>query len=436
MPIVFVHGVATRDDGERYAARWQQIRTFLERYIAPAISANPAQVAIEPAYWGGLAATFAWDGASRPRSPLLGMGAAGDATPADQALTLAGLPETTRNLPAAAPTGGPGVLIAGGGGAAGSGGAGLRLKDLTPDQLSDLAVTALQGVVQEPKELALAAIAADTVAQDPETRRKLAAAPDQQQELATLRTLVEEAYRAEQQRQGVALIGQGALDWSQPFIDRIGEAADRAGSAPGFVLSRAVAELRKPLNDMITLFLGDVFTYLKFRGDPKEPGRIPLAVLKKLQEVQAKRTDEREPLVVLSHSMGGQLVYDLASTFIPQSPAFQDLRIDFWCASASQVGLFEELKLFAASDPQFSRQSNQAAPFPDRRYLGGWWNVWDHNDFLSFTVKSIFAGVDDAEFNTGLSLIHAHSGYIERPSFYRAFADKLVAAREENWWRP
>jgi hypothetical protein len=100
------------------------------------------------------------------------------------------------------------------------------------------------------------------------------------------------------------------------------------------------------------------------------------------------------------------------------------------------VGLFEELKLFAASDPQFSRQSNKAAPFPDRRYLGGWWNVWDHNDFLSFTVKSIFAGVDDAEFNTGMSLIHAHSGYVERPSFYRAFADKLVAAREENWWRP
>ncbi|HEY5985027.1 MAG TPA: hypothetical protein VIV12_01405 [Streptosporangiaceae bacterium] len=34
-------------------------------------------------------------------------------------------------------------------------------------------------------------------------------------------------------------------------------------------------------------------------------------------------------------------------------------------------------------------------PYPDRRYLGGWWNVWDHNDFVSYTGKAIFDGLDD-----------------------------------------
>ena len=58
-----------------------------------------------------------------------------------------------------------------------------------------------------------------------------------------------------------------------------------------------------------------------------------------------------EPLVVLSHSMGGQIVYDLVTHFLPRLDRYAGVRIDYWAAAASQIGLFEEMKLFLASDP-------------------------------------------------------------------------------------
>src|SRR3954447_4281773 len=81
MSIVYVHGVATRFADETYESHWDGIREFLARYIAPVISAT---CPISAAYWGDLGATFAWNGASRPRSLLLGQGA-----PATEPLTLA-----------------------------------------------------------------------------------------------------------------------------------------------------------------------------------------------------------------------------------------------------------------------------------------------------------------------------------------------------------
>src|SRR5690349_12940505 len=71
MPILYVHGVNTRSRDGFFA-----LRKYLERHIAPAISSDPKSVLIDDVYWGDLAATFAWDGESRPRSRLLGQGAA------------------------------------------------------------------------------------------------------------------------------------------------------------------------------------------------------------------------------------------------------------------------------------------------------------------------------------------------------------------------
>jgi hypothetical protein len=130
--------------------------------------------------------------------------------------------------------------------------------------------------------------------------------------------------------------------------------------------------------------------------------------------------------------MGGQIVYDSVTDFLPNGPD-KNLRVDYWCATASQVGLFEELKLFRASSSSYL--AGTPVPFPDRRYLGGWWNVWDHNDFLSFTVKGIVSGVDDESFDSGKGLTSAHSGYLVRPSFYRRLADKLARARNGGWGR-
>jgi hypothetical protein len=70
MPILYIHGVATRNrDG------FCEIKPYLQRLVAPVISPEPDGVLIEDVFWGDVAATFAWDGASRPKSRLLGMGA-------------------------------------------------------------------------------------------------------------------------------------------------------------------------------------------------------------------------------------------------------------------------------------------------------------------------------------------------------------------------
>jgi hypothetical protein len=41
--------------------------------------------------------------------------------------------------------------------------------------------------------------------------------------------------------------------------------------------------------------------------------------------------------------------------------------------------------------------------------------------------------VDDESFDAGLSLISAHGGYLQRPSFYRRFAEKLNQAKQKGW---
>lgn len=123
--------------------------------------------------------------------------------------------------------------------------------------------------------------------------------------------------------------------------------------------------------------------------------------------------------------MGGQIVYDLMTHFLPRMPEYQDMYVDFWCASASQVGMFEELKLFLESRPIFSAEHGNLAPFPDRRFLGAWWNVWDHADLLSFRAEGIFEGVDDTGFFLGESLQNDHNAYLKNANFYRTLAAKV-----------
>jgi hypothetical protein len=65
-------------------------------------------------------------------------------------------------------------------------------------------------------------------------------------------------------------------------------------------------------------------------------------------------------------------------------------------------------------------------PFP-HNFLGGWWNVWDHNDVLSYSVAGIVDQVDDESIDSGRSLLGAHGAYLERPSFYRRLAGKIEA---------
>jgi hypothetical protein len=414
MSIVYVHGVATRLGDESYQSHWEGIRELLARYVAPVISAS---CPISTAYWGDLGANFAWHGASRPRSMLLGQGAAGPAGGAAQATAMASLDPA--RLPAAAFAPVP-VLAAAGPSRRAP--ATIRVNDLPQRDLNDLLSTAISAEAQGAQRARMA-IAADEVVHDAATPARLAAQGSADEQLDELLRLVRE-------RAQPALAGQGAGGIWGTLRERLGESISRVAGAPGFAVSTVLGEIRRPVNDLATLFVGDVFAYLSRRGDATNPGPIPKLVIETLRAAKAAAPDE--PLIVLTHSMGGQIVYDLVSYFIPSCAP--ELRVDFWCATASQVGLFEEVKLFLASDPTYSASAGNKAPFPTP-HLGGWWNVWDHNDFISYTAAPIFERVDDEAYNSGVSIATAHGEYLARPSFYRRFAEKLERARETNWGR-
>lgn len=217
-------------------------------------------------------------------------------------------------------------------------------------------------------------------------------------------------------------------------LHNIRESVKRSAHSAGHVVARAAVEIKSPMNRFVTLFIGDVLTYLADRGDSRAPGWIPACFLSVLADARDNQIERNgEPIIVMSHSMGGQIVYDAVTHFLPRMEEFTDTKIDFWVATASQIGLFEELKLFIESDEEYSIESGIPAPFPDRRHLGYWWNVWDHNDFVSWSVRGIIDGVDDEPYNTGMFVVSAHGGYLEMPSFFRKFAKKVesVLANKE-----
>ncbi len=296
-----------------------------------------------------------------------------------------------------------------------------RLADLAPQELSDIAAVLL---AQQDQDV-LALIAADEVAHDPHAHSLLAAA-NADDEGAIFSGLVVDRYNV--LVTGAGLVGHGIPAWLQRLGDRVGEAVGRAEHSPGFVLSRAIGEFRAPINDFVTNFLGDIFVYL-YQERGSQPGAITQLLLDALLKANKEQIDrDAEPLILLSHSMGGQIAYNALTHYLSAG-----VRVDFWAAAASQVGLFEELKLFHASKTEVGLGKKISAP--PLQQLGYWWNVWDYNDFLSYTVRDIFSGVDDQAYNSGSSLISAHGAYLQTPSFYRRFADQLRVAKTANWRR-
>lgn len=399
MPIVYVHGVSTRDE-----RGWELLEALLRRYVAPKISDDPENVTVFFSYWGDFGAKFRWNGASAPTSPLRNFRAR--------------LQEAVQNPHAI------GEEVH-------------RLKSFTRDKLQDFAQELLAyNLGTEAASDSQANQAANEVADSMDTRARLSQCSTVREEMRVLEELVVQKYASLRSR--VTNVSNKVTLKLPEFKDRalhkVVESVRRGADGAGHVVARAAVEIKSPMNRFVTMFIGDVLTYLSDRGNYKSPGWIPSSFLATLLEARHDQIARNgEPLIVMSHSMGGQIVYDAVTHFMPLMDEYKDIRIDFWAASASQVGLFEELKLFLESSEDYSMEAGSRVPFPDRRYLGYWWNVWDHNDFVSYSVKEIIEDVDDESYSTGLNVISAHGGYLELPSFFRRFAKKLEIARQNNW---
>lgn len=180
-------------------------------------------------------------------------------------------------------------------------------------------------------------------------------------------------------------------------------------------LSRALLTVRRPITSFVPIFLGDLLVYLDRRGRPGAPGPIVQRILDALNRAHVSRLDSGEPLVVLTHSLGGVLLYDVLGAFLPAVPGLRDVRVDFWCAAGSQVGPFVELGLMAGGSA-----SPSAGP-----HLGYFWNVWSESDLLSFPAGDMVPGAHDTAFPLGSNVQAGHLAYLQRPAFYRTLAAKI-----------
>jgi hypothetical protein len=230
--------------------------------------------------------------------------------------------------------------------------------------------------------------------------------------------------------------GRSLVSRPQDLPDAAVEAVEEgleavAGNEPRGIrrLRDMATTLRRPVEDFVPVFIGDVMTYVATRGTAQAPGPIVERVLAGLEAAAFAAESREEPLVVLTHSMGGQVVYDIVTHFLPRMPEHHGVRIDFWCAAASQVGYFEELGLFLESATD---RGPGPTAYPPSQHLGGWWNVWDHADLLSFRAEGIIEGVDDSAFFAAGTLATDHYRYLRNVDFYRTLAGKLRAVSKQG----
>ena len=263
--------------------------------------------------------------------------------------------------------------------------------------------------IAEEGHLACLADAAAAVAADWD--RLVAAEPTDNARAARLVSAVEA------QLHGDTMLAMGGFD---DWIARAGETLRRAAVWPGDAVSTVFSELRPVVNEFVAYFIGDVLSYLNERGG-NPPGVVPRRVLDALVGAHRRKQQTGERIVVVTHSMGGQLLYDALTFFARGEPALSGLEIDHWISCGAQVSLFAELGLFEGQPTDIAKPRRLPRPAP----VKAWTNFYDRNDLVGFIMEPVFEGVRDTEYDTGYGLAFAHTGYLAQPSFFEAVAARL-----------
>jgi hypothetical protein len=170
--------------------------------------------------------------------------------------------------------------------------------------------------------------------------------------------------------------------------------------------------------------LGDVLVYLH-HGRTASPNIYQRV----RQELVSLKPKDAEPLVVVTHSFGSEILYDLLT-----SDGLDGLTIDLWVTVGAQTSLFAEMRLFGAIPPDIPKDT--------QNYILGrpagvtkWVNIYDPADPLSYKHQPVFGDVTDIPISDGGNLTNAHGHYFVTVSFYETVLRELhiemerVAAR-------
>lgn len=382
MPVVFVHGVGTRTSPRFWSdleVRSRLVRDFLFEPLG-----LPASSSVEFAYWGDHAAEFRWGHACLPGGGDEALGAS-EGTLAEMLAAYSEVEFQTDDS----------FLVA-------------VARDRSVVEALDIMVAAAaEGASPADAEAIANAVGAALATLDTSSPPEW---------LATVRTDVELltalADLSAIRRGDVEALGSTSRGWQ-----RLREKLSRIRTAVPSGAAHATGKVWRPMfHDQAATFIGDVLVYLARPGTEDRRAAILAAVGETIETASQQRTDE-DPLVVIAHSMGGNIVYDLLSS------ERTDLNVDTFVTVGSQVGLFQELNLFAAQHPELHPPGDRV---PKPANIGRWINVYDRSDILGFAVSRIFEDAIDYEFGTGRGMLRAHSSYFIRPSFYERLAARLV----------
>jgi hypothetical protein len=403
MPIVFVHGVNVRK-GPGYNAKVLTIQKFLEKHLRGATVGGKVLNTVAPdfPYWGGLATTFAWDMASLPSGDIDALGTPGvdpELRPLVALISDAlADPQSARDEP---------------------------LTVLAKESLPLAVDLITRLLLQDAKDADAEHIASFVVA-----LQSYAEADTAPAWLAGIKTDAQLTNRLAQEIKagepaGTPMEALGTFDFiTKPLAEGASKLKHAVQAAAGTVLDRTgdfastklLGWTRAPLNAVLGRFFGDVFIYLDSRGESAAPGPIPELVIEAVDRAVAAGP-AGEPLIIIGHSLGGVICYDVISHFRP------DWQVDLFVAVGSQVPHFEEMKRFKSSDPAIPNAGQKLAA--TSRGIKRWINIFDVVDIFSYSAKRIFDRVEDFGYDTKTYTIKAHGAYFEQDRFYTRLRDRI-----------
>ncbi|MEV7297651.1 hypothetical protein AB0N79_39540 [Streptomyces microflavus] len=421
MPLVFVHGVGNRINGHHAQLTRARDALFRRHLLSSHVRDDGGPISIHNPYWGGIASSLAWGGASIPLrahtdAEHLGQEDADDAlfeelsaafvpsgSPLPPLLATArlGLGEAVDLLWAAA----------------------LAEHPEDADELAGMSRAAVAYAAADPRPAWL-----ESVHTDAEFLARL------HQELSRFterRTRDDGPDPADEAARWESL--GGSLGW----WDAVRSTGQRLGQTVVAGAGGAGAErFRGRAGKQAALFLGDIFAYLRQNTTPtglraadhpsaSEGGKaapggaasgwgdIAEGIANAVTAAYAE-AERGDPLVIVAHSMGGNIVYDILSGLLGR----RDVQVDLLVTVGSQVGLFEELKLFSSSRGDVPGPAALHVPRPET--VRRWLNVIDFSDPLAFGTEAVFDGVQDLVYRTGR--VQAHSAYFLQPRFHALLA--------------
>lgn len=405
MPLVFVHGIGNRP-GIEFDAKSRERDEYFRRFLFPVIGGRPDENIASPV-WGASGALLRWQGASLPRGRRhkLGVGESDDVC-IEAAATESFETEDRLLLAIARRDLADAIDL---------------LFSIEPPEDDDNSQT--EDIVGAAERMIAYCQAREQLRPEPDATLRYPWLESVQDDVGLINALWRES-------RGWSLTADGTPIYTDKpaALPTLGTGSDR----PPGRLARAVGALRRacvrpPTVGLATTVrmtmaersmtvIGDIFAYLADRGDQGHPGAIPQLVTEAIAEA-AERRESGCPLVVVAHSMGGNIVYDALTHFRP------DLVVDVLVTVGSQVGLFEELALFRASVQDQDPPSKDRPRVPKPPNIRRWINIVDRADVLAFCAEPIFDGAEDFDYPS--SALWAHGAYFREPNFHLRLANRV-----------